>query len=98
MELTLHSCTDFRKVNEDRLLSDFKIGNAKFVSIFDLLKGYWQASLTERTKEISTFVSSDGLFQYKVMAFGMKNDPVTFQRTIHSLLHDVKPILISNHL
>ena len=38
-----------------------KIGNAKFVSKFDLLKGYWQVSLTDRAKEISAFCTPDAL-------------------------------------
>lgn len=67
-----------------------KIGNAKFVSKFDLLKGYWQVPLTERAKEISAFVSPDGLYQYKVMPFGMTNAAATFQRMIHSLLQDLE--------
>jgi hypothetical protein len=40
-----------------------KIGSAKFVSKFDLLKSYWQVPLTERAKGISAFVIPDGLFQ-----------------------------------
>ena len=40
--------------------------------------------LTERAKELSAFVTPSGLYQYKVMAFGMKNSPATFQRLINS--------------
>ena len=36
-----------------------KIGNAKFVSKFNLLKGYWQVPLTDRAKEISAFCTPD---------------------------------------
>jgi hypothetical protein len=46
--------------------------------------------LTERAKEISAFVTPDGLFQYKVMPFGMKNALTTFQRMIHFLLHGLQ--------
>ena len=53
---------------------------------FDLLKGFWQIPLTDRAKEISAFVSPDGLCQYKVMPFGMKNSPATFQRLVNSLI------------
>ena len=38
-----------------------KIGPAKFVSKFDLLKGYWQVPLTERAKRVSAFVTPKGL-------------------------------------
>ena len=44
----------------------------KYVSKFDLLKGYWQVPLTERAKEISAFVTPKGFHQCKVMPFGLK--------------------------
>ena len=56
-----------------------------YVSKFDLLKGYWQVLLTPRAKEISAFVTPTGFYQYKVMPFGMKNAPATFQRMIHKV-------------
>ena len=34
----------------------------------DLLKGFWQIPLTDRAKDISAFVTPDGLYQYKVMS------------------------------
>lgn len=63
-----------------------KIGKADFVSKLDLLKGYQQ----ERAKEISAFATTNGFHQYKVIPFGMKNAPATFQRRIHSLLQDLE--------
>ena len=44
-----------------------KIGNSKYITKFDLLKGFWQIPLTERAKEISAFVTPDRLYHYKVM-------------------------------
>lgn len=97
---TYRLCTDFRKVNSVTKTDSYpiprivdcidKIGNAKFVSKFDLLKGYWEVPLTGRAKEISAFVTPDGLYQYKVMPFGMKNTSATFLRMIHSLLQDLE--------
>ena len=52
----------------------------------DLLKGYWQVPLTDRAKQLSAFVTLDGLYQYQVMHFGMKNVPATFQRMINKLV------------
>ena len=63
-----------------------RIGNARYVTKFDLLKGYWQVPLTPRAKEVSAFVMPDGLYQYKVMPFGMKNAPATFQCFINEVL------------
>ena len=92
-------CTDFRKVNDKTKSYSFpipriadcidQIGNAKFVSTFDMLKGYWQVPLTQRAREISAFVTLSGLYQYKVMPFGMKNAPATFQRMVNKLVQDI---------
>ncbi len=89
-------CTDFRKVNLVSKSDTFPlpriddcidhIGQAKFVTTFDLLKGYWQVPLTPRAKQISTFVTPQGLFQYKVLPFGLKNAPATFQRLMNKVI------------
>ena len=88
--------TDFRKVNAVSKSDSYpipriddcidKLGDATFVSKFDLMKGFWQVPLTQRAKEITAFATPDNLYQYKVMPFGMKNSPATFQRMIHSVL------------
>ena len=92
---TFRFCTDYRKLNSCTKSDSYpipriddcidRVGSAKYVSKFDLLKGYWQVPLTERAKELSAFVTPDGLFQYKVMPFGMKNAPATFQRLINDV-------------
>ena len=92
-------CTDYRKVNACTKTDSFpipriddcidRIGKAKYVSKFDLLKGYWQIPLTPRAKEISAFATPRGLYQYTVMPFGMKNAPATFQRLVNSLISDL---------
>ena len=92
-------CTDYRKLNlvtkTDSYpiprLDDYidKIGKAKYITKFDLLKGYWQGPLTTRAKEMSAFVTPDGLYQYTVMPFGMKNSAATFQRLINQTTQDI---------
>ena len=96
---TFRFVTDFRKVNSVSKSDSYpipriddcidNIGQAKFVSKFDLLKGYWQVPLTQRAREISAFVTPDGLFQYTVMPFGMKSAPATFQRMINNVIKDL---------
>ena len=92
-------CTDFRKVN-DRARSDSfpipriadcidQVGNARFVGTFDMLKGYWQVPLAQRAREISAFVTPSGLCQYKVMPFGVRDAPATFQRVVNKLVRDI---------
>ena len=59
------------------------IGQAKYITKFDFLKGFWQITLTNRAKEISAFVTPGGLYLYKGMSFGLKHSPATFQRLIN---------------
>ncbi len=97
---TSRFCTDYRKVNKLTKSDSYplprmedcidRIGNAKFVTKVDLLKGYWQVPLTERASEISAFATPDAFLQYKVLAFGLKNAPATFQRLMNQVLAKVK--------
>ena len=97
---TYRMCTYYRKVNNLSKTDTFpkprmddcidKIGNSKYITKFDLLKGFWQIPLTERAKEISAFVTPDGLYHYKVMPFGMKNSPATFQRLINTIIAGIE--------
>ncbi len=66
------------------------MGNAKFVSKFDLLKGYWQVPLTERAQEICAFIVPSGLFSYKVMSFGLRNAPATFQHLMNRVISGLR--------
>ena len=87
-------CTDLRKVNDKTKSDSFlipriadcidQIGNAKFVSTFAMLKDYWHVPLPRRA-----FVTPSGLYQYKVMSFGIKNAPATFQRMLNKLVQEI---------
>lgn len=46
------------------------------------MKGYYQIPLSDKAKEISAFITPFGLFQYKVLPFGMYNAPASFQRVM----------------
>ena len=95
-------CTDYRKVNKVTKTDTFpiprmedcidRVGKAKYVSKFDLLKGYWQVPLTPRAVEVSSFVTPDGLYSYKVMPFGMKNSGATFQRMMNSVIVELEGV------
>ena len=93
---TFCMCTDYRKVNSVPKTDIFpipriddcidNIGRAKYVTKFDLLKGF---PLTDRAKEVSAFVTPDSLYRYKVMRFGMENSPATFHQLINGLISEL---------
>ena len=88
--------TDYRRINAVTKKDSFpipriedcidKIGKAKFVSKIDMLKGFWQVALTDRAKQISAFVTPDGQYRYRRMAFGMVNSSATFQRLVNIVI------------
>ena len=68
---TYRMCTDYRKVSslcdKNRLFSNTKncndkVGNSKYVTKFDLLKGFWQVPLTDKANEVSAFATPNGLY------------------------------------
>ena len=67
-----------------------KMRYSKYITKCDLLKEFWQIPLTERAKEISAFDTPDGLYHYKIMPFGMKNSPATFQRLINTIIAGIE--------
>ena len=81
-------CNDYRKVNSVTKTDSFpeprvddsidNIRHAKYVTKFDLSKGFWQIQLTDRAKEFSAFITPDGLYQYKDMPFGIKKNTSNF--------------------
>ena len=68
---TCRMCTDYRKVNSVTKTDSFpipriddcidKVGNSKYVTKFDVLKGFWQVPLTDKAKEVSAFATPNGL-------------------------------------
>ena len=93
---TFRFCTDYRKLNKVTKPDSFplprvedcidQVGAARFVSKFDLLKGYYQVKLTPRAQEVSAFITPSGLFSYRVMSFGLRNAPATFQRLMNRVI------------
>ena len=70
---TYRMCTDYRKVNSVTKTDSFpipriddcidKVGNSKYVTKFDPLKGFWQVPLTDKAKAVSAFATPNGLYQ-----------------------------------
>ena len=51
----------------------------QLLSFMDAFSGYNQIKMEETDQEKNSFVTSQGLFCYKVMPFGLKNIGVTYQ-------------------
>ena len=53
----------------------------------DVFSGYNQILMKEEDQEITAFVTSKGLYCYKVMPFGLKNTGATYQRLVNQMFN-----------
>uniref|UniRef100_A0A2N9J0B4 Uncharacterized protein n=1 Tax=Fagus sylvatica TaxID=28930 RepID=A0A2N9J0B4_FAGSY len=60
----------------------------KLLSFMDAFSGYNQIRMEEEDQEKTAFITSRGLFCYKVMPFGLKNAGATYQRLVNKMFHD----------
>ena len=93
-------CVDYRKLNAVTKKVSYPIPRtedtfdyllqAKWFSKMDAASGFWQVPMENNSKEKTAMISPDGLFQWKVMPFGLCNAPATFQRLMDCVLSGLK--------
>ena len=57
----------------------------QLLSFMDAFSGYNQIKMDEVNQEKTSFITSQGLFYYKVMPFGLKNAGATYQRLVNHM-------------
>ena len=57
----------------------------QLLSFMDVFSDYNQIRMDEVDQEKTPFVTSQGLFCYKVMLFGLKNASATYQRLMYKM-------------
>ncbi|KAL2622371.1 hypothetical protein R1flu_002576 [Riccia fluitans] len=88
----LRICIDYRKLNASTVTDAFplpyidlmleSVAGQEMYSFMDGFSGYNQASVAERDREKTAFITEWGAFAYRMMPFGLKNAPSTFQRVV----------------
>jgi len=93
---SLRFCIDYRRLNSITRKDSYPLpriqgslealGGAQCFSSRDLASGYWQVAVDPKDVEKTAFVTSNGLYQFKVMPFGLCNAPATFERMMEYIL------------
>ena len=88
-------CVDFTDLNKacpkdsfplpriDQLV-DSTAGH-KLLTFMDTFSGYNQIRMAEEDQEKTSFITSQGLYCYKLMPFGLKNAGATYQRLVNKM-------------
>lgn len=105
-------CVDYRSLNSVTKPDSFPLpriedlldilGQAKYFSSIDLPSSFWQIRMDPNSQEKTAFITPYGLFEFRVMPFGLMNAPATFQRlmqqVISSLNTDSEPDFVSVYI
>ena len=57
----------------------------KLLTFMDAFSGYNQIKIAKEDQEKNAFITSQGLYCYKVMPFGLKNGGATYQRLVNQM-------------
>lgn len=85
---SIRFCIDYRQLNSvtrkdayplPRIDSSLEaLGGDEWFCTIDLISGYWQCKMAPQSKDRSVFNYHMGLFEFKVLPFGMCNAPATW--------------------
>ena len=59
----------------------------KLLTLMDAFSGYNQIKMDEKDQEKTAFITSQRLYCYKVMPFGLKNAGATYQRLVNKMFN-----------
>ena len=101
-------CGDFRRLNKNTIPDNYPlpsvqdaldcVSGSSFFSLIDLKSGYWQVEIDPKDREKTAIIPRDGLYEFIVMPFGLRNAPATFQRLMDAVLADMKWIFCIPYL
>ena len=97
-------CVDYRHINKfiiphsfpvptaDELFS--RVAKSSWFSRIDLKEAFYQIKLEDKSKPLTTFISSKGLFQFNVLPFGLASAPAIFNDLMQNLLAQCSNVIV----
>ncbi|MGQ3144897.1 reverse transcriptase family protein, partial [Rhizobium oryzihabitans] len=95
----LRMCIDYRQLNKITLRDQYplprvddlfdRLAGCTVFSSLDLQAGYHQIRIPDEDVPKTAFRTPTGLYQFKVLCFGLTNAPATFQRVMNNAFADV---------
>ena len=96
-------CVDLKPLNESVLREVYpmpkvdttlaQLSGAKLFSKLDANSGFWQISLSEESKLLTTFITPFRRFCFNKVPFGISSAPEVFQRRMNEILSNLLGVL-----
>ena len=93
-------CVDYRQLNDATTKDAYPLpriddtlhmlAGKQWFATLDLASGYWQVTLSQEARVKTAFTTHSGLFQFRVMPFGLCNAPATFERLMDRVLQGLR--------
>ncbi|KAK6061721.1 hypothetical protein COOONC_00611 [Cooperia oncophora] len=100
---SLRICIDYRESNKITRRDSYPLpkidtvlqclNGKKVFSTMDLTSGYWQIRLSEEARRKSAFTTSEGLYQFTALPFGLSTSPADFQSMMDMVLEGLDAVL-----
>ena len=93
-------CVDYRALNNVTLKDAYPLpriddsldalNGGKYFCTMDLMSGFWQIEMEPEDQCKTAFSTSLGLYEFKVMPFGLVNAPASFERLMETVLRGLQ--------
>lgn len=100
---SIRMCVDLREPNKAIIVDSFplpqtdkllhSLAGLKRFSKLDLASAYHKLELDPESRDLTTFITHDGLFRFKRVCFGLASAPSAFQKMMHLILKGCKGVL-----
>uniref|UniRef100_A0A8C6V5S1 Gypsy retrotransposon integrase-like protein 1 n=1 Tax=Neogobius melanostomus TaxID=47308 RepID=A0A8C6V5S1_9GOBI len=95
----IRMCADLREPNKAVIIDCYPLPHvdelftnlhgAKVFSSIDLANAYYQLPLHEDSRDLTAFITHDGLFRFRRVPYGLASAPSAFQKMMAEILKDI---------